>query len=147
MATIFNINDKHLRNVKALMKQKDTVIVHGDGHMFASNKDEKFSYVDDKGEVVEVTAAEHGSLVHRTFHAGYDDREAVARAGFRAVYSKGDKEPETVKDITDAFMRQATNDITDKMNIKQSDPSKVFKFEDEPTKKVEFKKPETSGTK
>ena len=33
--TIFNINPMHVKYVKALLKNKDVVVIHGDSHIFA----------------------------------------------------------------------------------------------------------------
>jgi hypothetical protein len=132
MATIFNINDTIVKYVKALMKQKDLVIVHGDGTLFANNDGETFQYADDNtGEVVTVPKAEHGSMVHKIFHSGYDNREAIARAGYRAIYRKGDTPPESVRDIEKAFMRQIELDMAKDITAKPVEQSNIFMI-DEP---------------
>jgi hypothetical protein len=142
MATIFNINDKHVAYVKALLKQKDLIIIHGDGLIFANNNGENYSYSDDNtGELTTVPQAEHGSMVHKVYHSGYDNREAVARAGYRAIYRKGDTAPETVQDIEKAFMKQIELDMAKDVTSKPVQQSNIFSVDgDEPVKAPKVKK-------
>jgi hypothetical protein len=141
MATIFNINDTHVKYIKALLKQKDLVIIHGDGALFANNDGDNFQYADDNtGEVVTVPKAEHGSMVHKIFHSGYDNREAIARAGYRAIYRKGDAAPESVQDIEKAFMRQIELDMAKDITAKPVEQSNIFMVDEPEAPKAKVKK-------
>jgi len=126
MATIFNINDTHVKYVNALLKQKDIVIIHGDGHIFACKKGETISILDDEGNPVTQETAIFGSNHHKKYNAGYDAREAIAKAGFRAIYRKKDTPPETVADIEKAFIEQANIDLEESITAKAEAQSNIF---------------------
>jgi hypothetical protein len=128
--SIFNINKQHVVNVASLLKVRDVVIVHGDGHMFASNNNETTQYIDDEtGELVTMTNAVYGSNHHRRYNAGYKDSEATARAGYRAIFKKGDEAPKSVKDIEDSFVKQANDDLVASVVAKPVVASNIYKFD------------------
>jgi hypothetical protein len=132
MATIFNINPMHVKYVRSLLKNKDIVIIHGDGHIFASNANETTTYIDDEiGEVVTKSNAVYGSNHHKTFNSGYKESEATARGGYRAIYKKGDQVPDTIEDIEKAFYDQANRDLLETTTSKVAPQSNIFKLEDE----------------
>ena len=145
--TIFNINTKHVQYVRSLMKQKDIVIIHGDGHMFACNNDQNFGpYVDDEtGEMITLPTAVFSSNHHKTYNSGYKESEATARGGHRAIYRKGDTPPNTIEDIEEAFFKQSSIDLKESTTAKEVAPSNIFVFEDEkdePVKVSRIKKNE-----
>ena len=134
--TIFNIVEQHVKYVCALLKSKDTVIIHGDGHIFASNKDETVESLDDKGQRVYLEKAVSGSEHHKTYNAGWDANEAVAKAGYRAIYHKGDAAPKTVKDIEQKFIEQFNTDLSENINIAPEIQSNIFKLDEPEVKAV-----------
>ena len=134
MSTIFNINKMHVKYVQALLKQKDIVIIHGDGHIFASNDGETTQYIDDEsGQLVTKSNAAYGSNHHKTYNSGYKESEATARGGYRAIYKKGDTAPETIENIEKAFYDQANNDLVEITTSKPVVQSNIFSL-DEPVK-------------
>ncbi len=150
MATIFNINPTHVKYVQTLLKQKDIVIIHGDGAIFASNNDEIYGpYVDDEtGQLVTKVNAVYGSNHHKIFNSGYKETEATARGGYRAIYKRGDGPPQSVEDIEKAFYLQANRDLVESTTAKPVIYSNVFSI-DEPIQTPESKKgrpPKTDKT-
>ena len=140
MATIFNVNGTHVKYVKALLKTKDVVVIHGDGHMFASSNGENQEIIDENGKRVLVEGAISGSNHHRQFNAGYDTEEATAKAKYRAVYRKGDKAPETLEDIEKAFIEQYNVDLSEKLTARVEAPSNILKLDAEEKQDVKEEK-------
>ena len=138
MATIFNVNAKHVQYINHLLKSKDLVIIHGDGTIFSSNFDELEKTRDKDGKVVSLPAAQVGSNHHREFNSGYDVNEATAKASFRAVYKSG-KGPATPEEVVKAFYEQVNNELMDKTTVKNTTQSNIFKLDAEEAP-VEVKK-------
>ena len=95
--TNFNISNIHVSRVKSLLNKFDTVIIHGDGAMFAGSD------------------ALTGSDYHKSFNAGYEvnKAEVISRAKFRAIYKKGDAAPTCPEDILSEFYLNANKEIQD----------------------------------
>jgi hypothetical protein len=133
--TIFNINPMHVKYVKALLKNKDVVVIHGDGHIFASNIDESTTFIDDEtGNLTTKINAIYGSDHHKTYNSGYKESEATARGGFRAIYKKGDEAPETTEDIEKAFYDQKNRDLVTSTTAKPVVQSNIFSIEEDEVK-------------
>ncbi len=95
--TVFNVRPIHVARIKAHIDAGyDTVIIHGDGMMFAGKAGQTFD-----GKTVQ-----DGSDHHREFNSGVSEinkDEVVARSKFRAIYKKGDPLPGTLEDIIQEF--------------------------------------------
>jgi hypothetical protein len=137
MATIFNINDTHVKYLRIILKTKDLAIIHGDGQIFSCNDEETTKVRGEKGGRT-ITLAQKDSEHHREYNSGYDEFERTAIAKFRAVYRKGDALPETPEEIIEAFYKQVDGDTRERMGIKAAKASNVFNV-DEGEKKEEVK--------
>lgn len=142
MATRFNINKKHVQYVRALLNgnqyqdPKDIVIIHGDGTIFASSKDDKADFQDENGKRESLPLAFVGSNHHKTFNSGFDDFESVSIAKYRAIYRQGDEAPETVEDIEKAFFDEANKSLVEQNKSTETRQSNIFRLdEDEPKAK------------
>jgi hypothetical protein len=95
--TIFNVKPIHITRIKAILDAGyDTVIIHGDGMMFAGKKDQTFD-----GKTVK-----DGSDHHKEYNSGVAEinkDEPVSRAKFRAIYKTGDTLPQTPDDVIQEF--------------------------------------------
>jgi hypothetical protein len=137
MATRFNINKKHVQYVRALLNgnkyqdPKDIVIIHGDGHIFASSENEKADYQEENGKRESLPLAFAGSNHHKTFNSGFDDFENTSIARYRAIYRKGDEAPETVEDIEKAFFDEANKSLVEQNSAAETRQSNIFKLDDE----------------
>jgi hypothetical protein len=137
MATRFNINEKHVQYVRALLNgnkyqdPKEIVIIHGDGHIFASSENDKTDYQDENGKRESLPLAFAGSNHHKTFNSGFDDFENTSIARYRAIYRKGDKAPESVEDIEKAFFDEANKSLVDQNNAADTRQSNIFRLDDE----------------
>ncbi len=141
MATIFNINEMHVKYLKKILKNKDVAIIHGDGQIFACNNDETTKLRGEKGGRI-VTLAQKDSEHHREYNSGFDDFERTSVAKFRAVYHKGDTLPETPAEIVEAFYKQVDGDTRERMGIKPAKPSNVFNVDEEDKPEAENKTPD-----
>ena len=75
MATKFNITPVHVTHVQSLLRVKDEVIIHGDGHIFAcDDSEDKMRARDEKRKGVLISKAMFGSNHHREFNSGFDER-------------------------------------------------------------------------
>jgi hypothetical protein len=131
MATRFNINDRHVKYIRALLKNNDVVIIHGDGHMFASKNSDIVKYRDENGKIEDITRALKGSNHHKTFNAGFDDSEATSIAKYRAIYHNEDELSKKPEDIIEAFYRQASDNIREKMSVHNPTKANVFKVDED----------------
>ena len=147
MATRFNINERHVLYIKALVSQYDVVIIHGDGTIFHSNNDDIVKYRNENGSLEDITAAEKGSRHHKTFNAGFDDFEAISIAKYRAVYTKKSELPTVPKDITDAFFRQAEESLRGDLENHIGKNTSVFSIEEDQPKKEKKTEPEPETVK
>ena len=106
--TYFNIKPIHIARIGAYLKVYDTVVIHGDGHMFAGKN----------GVNINGKTFMDGSDHHIEFNSGADSfnkDEVVGRAKFRAIYNRGDELPTTPEEVIQEFyenqkreMQQAT---------------------------------------
>ena len=121
--TNFNISNIHVSRVKSLLNKFDTVIIHGDGAMFAGSD------------------ALTGSDYHKSFNAGYEvnKAEVISRAKFRAIYKKGDAAPTCPEDILSEFYLNANKEIQDTTKPELAKTNNNFFLEDE----IEELEPET----
>ena len=140
MATRFNINERHIKYIRALLKISDIVIIHGDGHMFHCKADNLVKYRDENGNSDMIPLALKGSNHHKTFNAGFDDFEATSIAKYRAIYRKGDELPKEPEDVIEAFYRQVNDNIRDQMSLHDKPKSGVFKLDDEDQAKKDAEK-------
>ena len=95
--TIFNVRDIHLERIKKLIDAgHDTVVIHGDGSMFAGKE--------------AITGSEH----HIEYNSGVptiNKDEPIARNAFRAIYKKGDVLPETAQEVIKEFYNNQNKDL------------------------------------
>jgi hypothetical protein len=115
----FNIHKKVLDQISDTLEVASIVYVHGDGLMVTS---------------------EEGSDHHKKYNSGGDVNEAVNRASYRAIYKKGDKLPETERELENEFYEQRKRDLQ-KQNAPKvlENGTQVYlgkKQEDEPVKKA-----------
>lgn len=106
--TYFNVKPIHVARIAAYLKVYDTVVIHGDGHMFAGKN----------GQNINGKSFMDGSNHHIEFNSGADSfnkDEVVGRAKFRAIYNRGDELPTTPAEVIQEFyenqkreMQQAT---------------------------------------
>ena len=86
----FNIHKKVINQIADVLEVAPIVYVHGDGLM---------------------TTTEEGSDHHKKYNSGGDVNEAVNRASYRAIFKKGDKLPETDKELENEFYEQRKRDL------------------------------------
>jgi len=94
--TYFNVKQIHIARIGAYLKVYDTVIIHGDGHMFAGKN----------GVLINGKSFMDGSDHHKEFNSGADSfnkDEIVGRAKFRAIYNRGDELPTTPEEVIQEF--------------------------------------------
>jgi hypothetical protein len=132
--TIFNINKQHVLIIKSLFNpikaNRDEVIIHGDGMVFACNYDQKAEVRTESGKK-EMTIAQKDSLHHSTYNSGFNEYEKTANAKYRAVYHKGDKLPDTPDDIINAFFKRTQEDLKEKTGMKEAPISNILSLDDE----------------
>lgn len=115
----FNIHKKVLDQISDTLEVAPIVYVHGDGLMVTT---------------------EEGSNHHKLYNSGGDVNEAVNRASYRAIYKRGDKLPETDRELENEFYEQRKRDLQ-KQNAPKvlENGTQVYlgkKQEDEPVKKA-----------
>lgn len=123
--TVFNVNERHIKYLNALLSQKDLVIIHGDGTIFSSYLTPLVPTRDNEMKPISLPAAQVGSNHHREFNSGYDTNEAVSKASFRAIFNKGDK-VESVDQVIKAFYEQVGKELADKTTAKVESQGNIF---------------------
>jgi hypothetical protein len=95
--TVFNVKEVHVDRIKKLIDGGyETVIIHGDGSLFAG-KD-----------------ALEGSNHHKEFNSGVPTvnvNEPIAKNAYRAFYKKGETLPESPQDIIKEFYNNQNKDL------------------------------------